>query len=399
MTGRAAEVRYLAGAIPSRVVTNGAAVALALVAAVRLGDVATGGLLIALMTAPSVLAAPVIGAVMDAVRAPKRLMLAGALVIAAALALTAFVGDVPIVLVAIALLLAGCAVPVFIGGLSAWVDEAMPGDHARGFAIDAISYNIAGIAGPGIVAAMSALLGPTGALLTLAAMMAAGGMLLQLLPITGRGGSLRPGALLAGIGRATSFMVRHGPIARVAAAGTIVILGAGALPIIVVLLAVHRGLPESAGGVLLTAFAVGGIGGALLNATPPVTRWLARFPAPRVMGIFYGLTGLITIAAACSGSFVLTAILLGLAGVPDAPGNAAMQRIRLEESPPPVRAQVFVVAAGLRVGMGAVAAVLAGALSGLDPVLLLALSGLPWLAAYPILLLRRRPAPEIRPAG
>jgi MFS family permease len=398
MTGRAAAARYLVGAIPSRVVTNGVSVALALVAAVRLDDVAVAGVLIALLNAPSVVAAPVIGAVMDAVRAPKRLMLAGAAVIAAALALTAFVGTVPIALVSVALVLAGCAVPIFIGGLSAWVDEAMPGDHARGFAVDALSYNIAGIAGPGIVAAISALLGPTGALLVLAALMLVGGLLLQLLPITGRGGSLHPRALLDGIRTASSYMIRHGPLARVAAAGTIVILGAGAMPLLVVLLAVHRGLPESAGGLLLTAFAIGGIAGALACTTRPVTRWIDRFPAARVMAAGFAATGLLTIVAALSGSFALTAVVLGIAGLFDAPGVAAMQRLRLEESPPAVRGQVFVVAAGLRVGAGALAAVLAGALSGLDPVLLMALSGLPWLAAYPILLAGRR-LPLLRPAG
>lgn len=392
---RGAEARYLAGAVPSRIVTSGVSVALALVATVRLGDVATGGVLIALLNAPSIVAAPVIGAVMDAVAAPKRLVLAGSAVIAAALALSAFVGTVPVWAVGIALVLAGLALPMFVGGLSAWVDQAMPGDHARGFAVDALSYNVAGIAGPGVVAAISALLGPTGALLTLSGSMLAGGLLLQLLPVAGRGGPLHPRALAAGVAEASRYMVRHGPIARVAAAGTIAILGAGSLPVIVILLATARGLPQSAGGVLLTAFAIGGIGGALVSATRPVVRVLGRFAAARVMAVGYTVTGVLTVVAAFSGSFLATAVVLGLSGIADAPANAAMQRLRLEESPPSIRAQVFVVAAGLRIGAGAVAAVLAGALSGLDPVLLLALSGLPWLAAYPILLAGRR----IRPVG
>ena len=164
MSGRRREAVYLAGAVPVRVVTNGAGVALALAAAVRLGDIAVGGVLIAVLNAPSILAAPLIGAVTDAVRSPKRFMLGSAAVYAAALALAAFVGTVPLPVVVVALLIAGCVVPVFVGGLSAWVDESMPGDHARGFAVDALSYNLAGIAGPAIVAGMSALLGPTGAL-------------------------------------------------------------------------------------------------------------------------------------------------------------------------------------------------------------------------------------------
>lgn len=203
MGQRGAEAVYLAGAIPVRIVTNGAGVALALAAADRLHDVAVGGVLIACLNAPSVVAAPVIGAVTDAVRSPKRFMLGAAVVLSAALALTAFVGDVPLPLVVAALIVGGCVIPVFVGGLSAWVDEAMPGDHARGFAVDALSYTIAGIAGPGAVAGVSALLSPAAALLVLAGSMLVGGVLLQLLPIRARGGAADPRSLAAGkIGRA-----------------------------------------------------------------------------------------------------------------------------------------------------------------------------------------------------
>lgn len=389
------EAIYLAGAIPVRIVTNGAGVALALAAAVQLRDVALGGLLIAVLNAPSVVAAPLIGALTDAVRSPKRFMLGAAAVVAVALGLAAFLGSVPLPIILIALAGAGCAVPVFIGGLSAWVDEAIPGDHARGFAVDALSYNLAGITGPAVVALMTAVLGARSALLTLAAVMLAGGLLLQLLPIRGRGGSLRPRALLAGIAAATRHMVTHGPIARVVSAGAVVILGSGMLPVVVVLVAMQRGLPASAGGVLLTAFAIGGVTGALVSATPAVTRRLARLTTAKVMAFSFAATGVLTLLAAASGSFVLTAVLLGLAGVPDAPGVAAMQRLRLEESPQQVRAQVFVVGAGMRIGAGALAALIAGALAGLDPTLLLALSGLPWLAAAPILLLTFRRSGQI----
>src|SRR3954468_21116722 len=124
VSGRRAEAVYLAGAIPVRVVTSGAGVALALAAATKLDSVAVGGVLIAVLNAPSVVAAPVIGALTDAVASPKRFMLGASVVMAAALALTAFLGEVPLPLVIVALLAAGCVVPVFIGGLSAWVDEA-----------------------------------------------------------------------------------------------------------------------------------------------------------------------------------------------------------------------------------------------------------------------------------
>lgn len=399
MSGRRAEAVYLAGAIPVRLVTSGVGVALALAAASRLDSVAIGGALIAVLNAPSIVAAPVIGALTDAVASPKRFMLGAAVVLAAALGLAAFVGEVPLPLVVVALLAGGCVVPVFIGGLSAWVDEAMPGDHARGFAVDALSYNLAGIAGPAIVAGMSALLTATGALLALAAVMVAGGLLLQLLPIAGRGGSLDPRSLARGIARATRHLVTHGPLARVVAAGAIVQLGAGAMPVVAVLVAVHRGLAETAGGLLLTAFSIGGVTGALLVAVPSITRRVAAVPPRRMMAGSFAATGALTLLAALSPSFALTAVLLGLSGLPDATGVAAMLRLRQEESPADVRAQVFVVAAGTRAVTAAIGAAVAGAVAGLDPALLLALIAVPWLSAAPILLLGRRRRTAATPVG
>ncbi|MFD1721455.1 MFS transporter [Amnibacterium endophyticum] len=389
---RRAEAVYLAGAIPARVVTNGAGVALALAAALRLGDVAVAGLLIFALNIPSVVAAPVIGALTDAVRAPKRFMLGAALVFAAAMALAAFVGSVPLPVVVVALLAGGCVVPVFVGGLSAWVDEAMPGDHARGFAVDALSYNIAGIAGPAIVAGMSALLGPTGALLALAAVMVLAGALLQRLPIAGRGGAADPRSLARGVARASRTLVTHGPLARVVSAGAVVQLGAGMMPVVAVLVAIERGLAESAGGLLLTAFSIGGVTGALLGATPAVTRRIGALPARRVMAVCFATTGLLTLVAAATPTFLLAAIAIGLSGLPDAIGIAAMLRLRQQESPADVRAQVFVVASGARVAAAAVGAAVAGAIAGLNASLLLALIAVPWMAAFPILLAGRRAA-------
>lgn len=388
--GRRQEAVYLAGAIPVRVVTSGVGVALALAAAVRLHDVAIAGLLIALLNAPSVVAAPVIGALSDAVRSPRRFMLGATVVMAAALALAAFLGAVPLPLVAIALLAAGCVVPVFVGGLSAWVDEAMPGDRARGFAVDALSYNVSSIAGPGIVAGVGVLIGSEAALLTLAAVMIAGGVLLQLLPIAGRGGSAHPRALARGVAEATRHLVTHGPLARVVAAGAVVQLGAGMMPIVTVLVAVSRGLAESAGSLLVTAFAVGGITGALVVALPPVTRWIARFPPRRVMATCFAATGVLTLVAAFAPGFTFVAVALALSGVPDACGVAAMLRLRADESPDAVRAQVFVVAAGMRVAAAAAGAALASVLVGLSPTLLLGLVAVGWVAAFPILLAGRR---------
>jgi hypothetical protein len=301
-------------------------------------------------------------------------------------------------LVVVALLAAGCAMPVFVGGLSAFAAEVMPGDVARATSVDALSYNLAGIGGPAIVSGMSLLLGPSTALVALAVVMVGGSALLQLLPIAPRPGSFHPAALGRGIAAAMRTLVTHGPVARVAAGGAVVMIGAGALPVVAVLVAVSRGQAETAGAVLLTAFSVGGVAGALLVALPVTTRFMARFPAARVMAICFTTTGVATALAAVLPGFTGAVIALAIAGLPDASGVAAMFRLRTEASPPEVRGQIFVVASGLRVAGSSLGAAIASTLTGLAPDVLLLLIATSWVSAAPILLAGRR-SRVVRPAG
>lgn len=381
------QLAYLGAAVPVRLVTEGASVALVLMAATRLNDLAVGAALIAVFTAPSVIAAPLIGALLDAVRSPRRAMLVSAVVLAGVLAVAAFAGTVPLPAVFAALVIGGCVLPVFLGGLSSFVREVMPGDVGRGFATDALAYNIAGIAGPGIVAGMSALLSATGALLALAVLALGGGLLLQRLHLPARGGATRPGDIARGIGRATRHLTTHGPLARAIGAGALVQLGAGALPVVAVLIAVARGTDRSGGGWLLTGYAIGGVTGALLVTVPAITRRLGALPPRVVMATAFAATGSFTLLAALVPGYAATLVALALSGLTDAPGIAAMLRIRQEESPDAVRAQVFIVGAGLRVAASALGAALVGLATSADPALLLALIALPWLASAPILLL------------
>jgi MFS family permease len=392
---------YLGAALAVRLCTEGVGVALVLVAATQLHSVALGGVLLACLMAPSVLAAPVVGAVLDAATSPRLVMLLGGVLLAAGVLVASAAAALPVWVVVLALLAAGCAMPVFVGGLSAFAAEVMPGDVTRATSVDALSYNLAGIGGPGIVSGMSLLLGPSTALVALAVVMLAGCGLLQLLPIAPRDGSFHPAALWRGIAAAMHTLVTHGPVARVVAGGAIVMIGAGALPVVAVLVAVSRGQHETAGAVLLTAFSVGGVIGAVLVALPATSRLMGRFPAARVMAICFTTTGVATALAAVLPGFVGAAIALALAGLPDASGVAAMFRLRTEASPAPVRAQIFVVASGLRVAGGSLGAALGAALTGLAPDVLLLLIAVSWVSAAPILLAGRGPRrrPAVRPAG
>jgi hypothetical protein len=293
---------------------------------------------------------------------------------------------VPLPMVFGMLVVGGIVMPVFMGGLSAFVGEVLPGDSARGTVVDALAYNIAGIGGPGLVSIAAVLLSPTGALLALAVVGLIGGVVMQALPLVARGGSADVAGIARGIRAGTRHLLTHHPLTRSTTLGTLVQVGGGAMPVVAVLISVSRGSGESGGGWLLTGFAAGGVAGALAITAPPVTRWLGRFPANRVMAVCFTATGLLTLLAAIVPTYALTLVLLTLSGVPDAPGVAAMLRIRQEESPSEVRAQVFIVGAGLRSAAASAGAALVGLVTHLDPALLLVLVAVPWLLAWPIML-------------
>jgi hypothetical protein len=105
-------------------------------------------------------------------------------------------------------------------------------------------------------------------------------------------------------------------------------------------------------------------------------------------------TGVFTLAAAVTPGYPLTFAAFVLAGVPVAPAVAAMLRIRQQESPKLVRAQVFTVGAGLRVAASALGAALVGLATHLPAALLLALVAVPWLASAFVLVPRPRRTSE-----
>ena len=110
---------YLAAATPPRLAVGGITVAIPVLAVEQFGDVALGGLLAAAALGPSIVAAPIVGAVLDRSRRPGALVAGAGLVIAAAYAVAAFLGPVPAWAIAIVLAVAGAATPSSSAGCRA----------------------------------------------------------------------------------------------------------------------------------------------------------------------------------------------------------------------------------------------------------------------------------------
>lgn len=367
-------VRYIIAATLARGADEGAPVALVLLAIARTPDpaagAAMGGLLVAAMHVPHVIAGPLVGGLADRSRQP-RLWFGGALLCYAAalagagLALGRTNPALPFLLVGAA----GLAGPALAGGLSSLLPDLLePGTDAqrrgrrvRGFALDATSYNIGGIAAPAAVAVTAGAFSATGAVLVLAGAAGVGGAVVARLPLPGRDrrSCSRSPLRFAAVARA---FWHSRPLRATTVATTVSHAWLGGVVVAAPLLVTTLGRERAASGLLLAAFAAGALAGSLV-----MTRWR---PRGRLTGtaVVHGsvlLTGVLLALAAAAPAFPVAVALFAAAGCCDGPLLTATLLVRAEHAPPPLRTQVFATAASLKIAAAAVGAALAGTAVGL----------------------------------
>jgi MFS family permease len=251
---RAVLVRYTTAAALARLADEGSRVALLLLVLGAGHGAAFGGLLIAALMVPHVVAAPMVGALADRVRRRRPLYLAGLLgyglsLIGAGLC----AGPAPVGAFGFAVL-AGCCAPLLIGGLTSLLGELVPQSTLqRAFGLDATSYSVAGIAGPALAAVVADAAGGIWSVVVLAVACALSAVLVATLPIPDHvpHHESRP----AGRGGALAAMWRLPALGAVTAGTTVSQFGQGALPIITALLAVHLGDTALTGVALSSATA------------------------------------------------------------------------------------------------------------------------------------------------
>jgi MFS family permease len=379
--------RYLGGALLVRLADEGARVALVLLAVARTGGAGAGGLLLAALLVPHVVAAPAVGLLTDRAERPGRVVAVCAAGFAAALTATAAgVGHVPIGLAAAVLLAGGACGPALTGGLTSRLSDIVPESGlARAFGLDSLSYNVAGIAGPAMAGVVASVAGAGAATVLLASCAAAGGLLLAGLP--GRPARARrakgadreppPAAAAAGSDPAPSLAagaraIAHDRVlAAVTAASALGQLGPGAVPVVAAVVAAQAGV-ASASGWLVTAVAAGG----LLGSVAWTWRPAPRRHAPRA--VMAGLVGVglpLAAAAAGAGSLVVVGAFFAASGCCLGPFTGALFTTRQDRAPERVRGQVFTLGAGLKTSAAAAGAALAGLVAGWPPAALLLTAG------------------------
>ncbi|WAC67201.1 hypothetical protein OVA14_05515 [Agrococcus sp. SL85] len=367
-------LRQLAASVPFRTAASGTQIAIPILVVDRTGDIGLGALLVALALIPSIVAAPLVGAVLDRARRPRRLLMAAAAASALAYAVAAGLDPLPVWAVAAALVVSGLLTPFGFGGLSSFVAADTGAGAHRAYALDALSYNVSGVAGPALVALLAPTIGPRWALAAMAVIALASVAaypMLRMQPRDVHHDGLVP-AMLAGLRALTT----HRRLAVVTTSGALAELGRGILPIAALSLALRELGDAAASAAIVTAFAIGALIGAAVEPIRP-----RRLTPQATMAIGFAATGVLTLGAAIGIGFPWTVALVALSGLCTAAPTAAMLVLRRSESPDGVVAQVFTVGAALRTTASAAGTAVAGALAGVDPLVLLAMSGAIWVIA------------------
>jgi MFS family permease len=353
-------LRFFSAATLARVADEMFSVAVVLLALERTGSAAFAGVLVAAVTLPSLVTAPLLGAWLDLHGRRKALMIFDQVVACTALvAIALLVGRAPDALVVAIVLVAGLLWPLSFGGFTSLIPAIVPEKLLPpANAIEATSINFGLIAGPVIAGTVAAFAGPEAAVLTEAAVTAAVLPLLLGFHKLDSGPVREAATLLTVVRQGLRELVAVPPLRGVTVTGAVNLMGLGFLTVGFPLFCVdHLGVDEGAAGALWAAFAVGSTVGAL-----SAVRLQRRVPAHRlVVGAVAGF-GVLMLPWSLAGSLPVAVALIGVAAVVDGPALAATFAVRQEWVPRDLQGQIFTTAAGLKIGSFALGSAIGGVL-------------------------------------
>ena len=353
--------RYLGGAAASRAGDEMTGPALLLLGFAVTGSPATGSVLLAALTAAAAVGGPLFGALLDRSPRPDRVLALTLVAYAVGIiALQAAVGRLPVPLVVLIALAAGLFNPAVAGGWTSQLPRIVTGSVlSRGFALDAMTYSVASLAGPALAALIAAGVGARTAVITAAVLVAAAVpsacWLSGYRPVPA--GGPRP-APYRQVAAGFAAIVTRRPLLRATVTSVVSYVGIGMLLVCCPVLGAQRLGGSARGALLISAMAAASL----------VVNWiLARRPQrgqPDVRVMASTLVIGVSMAAAAIAPGWLTLAAVALAGAGEGPQLTALFAVRHRESPEHMRGQIFTTAASLKIGGLAAGAALAGPLAG-----------------------------------
>ncbi|WP_181308406.1 MFS transporter [Nonomuraea fuscirosea] len=383
--------------------------------------------LLAGLTVSAAAGGPLLGVLLDRSARPGRLLASCLLGYAGGLLLIlALLGRVPDAVVIGLAVVTGLLGPALTGGWTAQLPlVAGPGRLGRATALDSMSYNVAGLAGPALVGAVAAFGGGGAAVLVSA------GLLIAALPaafgLPSRGGlAVRAGTghgVRGGIGRGelparvvrakvgmvgaevragVSAIVRNVALRRATVGSMVSCCGLAMLVVSAPVLGERLTGQSGHGALLLAVTAAAGLTANAVLAALTRPRSPARADAPRpwdvaeqagdlaeqtehsgnraeqagndpgarfwdvVQAAGTAVLGVGMVVLAVSGTFWVAVVGAAVAGLGEGPQLTALFAVRHREAPARLRSQVFTTAASVKITSFALGSALAGPLAAYD---------------------------------
>jgi MFS family permease len=353
-------LRFVGAATFARVADEMFSVGVVLLALERTGSATVAGFLVAAITLPSLVTAPLLGAWLDLRGRRKALMMLDqALASAALVAIALLLGHAPAGLLVAVAFLAGLTWPLSFGGFTSLIPAIVPDELlTRANAVEATSFNVALIAGPLLAGAIAGLAGPEATVLTEAGLTLFTLVLLVGFDALDSGPVRAAGSLMQVVRDGLRALVAVPELFGTSVAGALNLVGAGFLTVAFPYFCVeHLGVPRNASGALWAAFAFGSTVGALA-----LVRLQRRYRPHDVVLISMLVFGLLMLPWPLAESLPVALGLIAAASIADGPGLAATFAVRQDWAPRDLQGQIFTTAAGLKVGSFALGAAVAGPL-------------------------------------
>jgi MFS family permease len=350
---------YLAGALPARLGDEMSDQAVLLVALAVTGSIRVGSSVLAGLTLSAAIGGPLLGTSLDRSKHPGRVLVGALMAYAVGLAVIATsIGHVPVWLSVTFGLCVGLFMPAISGGWSSRLKSFVADEQmARASAIDATTFNIAGLIGPGIAGLIAALLGAYWAVAILV------GLLVLALPMAWSlpKHSTRPEHtttfahdVVSGFG----IILTNKALFRITLVSVISYAGIGMLWVIYPLIGKELLGRAGYGGLLASTLSV-----SALVATMAYAKWPTKY-SPDVVALASTLVLALAMGILLFAHTILIALVAMLvAGLADGPQLAAIFAVRHREAPERLRSQVFTTGASLKITAAAIGAEIAGILA------------------------------------
>ncbi|MBN6052159.1 MFS transporter [Nonomuraea sp. RK-328] len=364
------------GAITARTGDEMSGPALLVAGLALTGSPVVASWLLAGLTASAAIGGPLLGVLLDRALRPGR-MLAGCLLgyTAGLLVVLLGLGHVPdAALIAVAVL-AGLLGPALTGGWTAQLPLLVPvGRLERAGALDAISYNAAGLAGPAAVAGVTATWGGESAMVVSLGFLVAAVPIAYRLPMRAEPGHAGGKGMWPELAAGFTTIARNAPLRRATVTSMVSCSGVPMFVVAAPLLGATLAGTAAYGALLLAVTAASALA---VNAALARRRAASLSPDTILAATTLLLGAALALAAVAphlaparpgpfTAAFGVAVLAAVLAGVAEGPQLTALLAVRHREAPPERRSQIFTTGASLKITSFAAGSAAAGPLAGHD---------------------------------